>query len=398
MPQMNYMNLADTYGRGQNDADVGAMNALKMDAAKQQIGQIGDEQKHANAVWLKGASEYVMQNPQAAPQFVAEGISKGLFKEGTTAEGLTPEVLQRINKGAIIGMGGTPPKEYGAPVKGMVNGQPELVRPDNLGGMNPTGIAPVPAAETTDIQNWKYGQDNPGFQEASVAAAPDGRTAQEKNYDRYNALKTPEEKKQFMLMLRGERGPSSTLENRLFDVHDEAFESRANADRYTKLADDLVRTDPDSGKTAEWTEQIKTLTGSEDAVTLLRKQWNELRVGAAVKNLPPGVASDKDIELVMSAFLPEFANPETVASFMRGLAKLETFKAEYKEFEADYLSERGSGVGMSGAWKEKMVNIANKAPQQADPYQQARDAIADGISRSAVIQELTNMGLDPSKL
>lgn len=153
---------------------------------------------------------------------------------------------------------------------------------------------------------------------------------------------------------------SSTLDQRLFEVNDAAFKARSNQERYANLADQMLTVMPAAGKGAQWTESLKAITGEEDAVTNLRKQWNNLRVSAAVQNLPPGVASDKDIELVMSAFLPEFANPEAVASFMRGLSKLEDIKGAYHEFEADYLSRKRSPVGLNKAWREHMK--ATSAP------------------------------------
>jgi hypothetical protein len=184
-------------------------------------------------------------------------------------------------------------------------------------------------------------------------------------YEYYNKL-PPDEQEEMLLTMRGPEKPSSTLEKRLFEVNDSAFKASANVSRYNNVAEQMVAVDPASGVVAEWTEKYKQLTGQEDAVTELRKDWNNLRVSAAVQNLPPGVASDKDIELVMSAFLPEFANPETVASFMRGLSKLEGIKAEYHEFESDYLSRNGTGVGLNKAWLGRLENVAPAESEQTD--------------------------------
>jgi hypothetical protein len=156
---------------------------------------------------------------------------------------------------------------------------------------------------------------------------------------------------------------SSTLDKRLFDVNDAAFKARSSEEQYANIAGQMERELPAAGVGAKWTESLKAITGEEDAVTNLRKQWNNLRVSAAVKNLPPGVASDKDIELVMSAFLPEFANPEAVASFMRGLSKLEKVRGDYHEFEAEYLSSKRTPVGLNKAWREKL-NTAPDAGEQ----------------------------------
>jgi hypothetical protein len=86
------------------------------------------------------------------------------------------------------------------------------------------------------------------------------------------------------------------------------------------------------GIVATGEEFIKSILGTEDEVTLLRKAADRLRVSRGVANLPTGPASDKDVALVMEGELSATANPKTVASYVRGIAKLA--KAE-KQFFTD---------------------------------------------------------------
>ena len=86
------------------------------------------------------------------------------------------------------------------------------------------------------------------------------------------------------------------------------------------------------GVLATGEEFIKNVLGTEDEITLLRKAANRLRVSRGVANLPVGPASDKDVALVMEGELSATADPETVASYVRGIAKLA--KAE-KQFFTD---------------------------------------------------------------
>jgi len=86
------------------------------------------------------------------------------------------------------------------------------------------------------------------------------------------------------------------------------------------------------GIVATGEEFIKSILGTEDEVTLLRKAADRLRVSRGVANLPTGPASDKDVALVMEGELKATANPKTVASYVRGIAKLA--KAE-KQFFTD---------------------------------------------------------------
>jgi len=168
---------------------------------------------------------------------------------------------------------------------------------------------------------------------------------------RYFQSLPPAQQADYLRVKRGDAKPSSAIEKRLFDVQDAAFKSRANVSKYEDIAAQLEQALPAGGVRGSWAEKYKEIVGSQDAVTELRTRWNEIRVSAAISNLPPGVASDKDIELAMSAFLPANANAATVASFLRGLSKIEALKADYHEFESDYLSNNKSAAGLNKAWK-----------------------------------------------
>ena len=65
-------------------------------------------------------------------------------------------------------------------------------------------------------------------------------------------------------------------------------------------------------------EEWKKLSGAEDALSQARMQFNRIKNTIAVQNLPPGVASDKDIELVMSGFPSDTSNFETVQAVRPG--------------------------------------------------------------------------------
>lgn len=144
---------------------------------------------------------------------------------------------------------------------------------------------------------------------------------------------------------------SSHMEKRLSMASDEAITSASTARNYEGLAQDFQQLQVAGGQAGKWSERYKQLTGQEDGVSALRQQYRQIRNSEVVKNLPPGVASDKDIELAMSGFPPDTANPEYIASFMRGLSKLAQFRAEYADFRARYISENGHERDMLKTWK-----------------------------------------------
>lgn len=146
---------------------------------------------------------------------------------------------------------------------------------------------------------------------------------------------------------------SSFLEKRLSEATDQAFKSGANVAQYNVLADQIEKAGFSGGLFGgSWKEKIKDITGQQDADTELRRKFNAIKASQVVNNLPPGAASDKDIEMAMSGFPTDNYGAQELASFLRGLSKLEAINAEYNEFKANYITDTKSERGLLKAWKE----------------------------------------------
>jgi hypothetical protein len=125
----------------------------------------------------------------------------------------------------------------------------------------------------------------------------------------------------------------------------ESVQSQVNlqslSNQYETLADN-IDTQMASGKYASAAEAVKKIWGSEDEVTRIRQEYMRLRNSQVLQSLPPGVASDKDIEVAMGVFPSETANPETISSFLRGMSKLNKYDANLNGAKADWVSQVGS--------------------------------------------------------
>ena len=55
--------------------------------------------------------------------------------------------------------------------------------------------------------------------------------------------------------------------------------------------------------------------------------------------------------LALSGFPTDNYNASQLASFMRGLSKIEGLRAEFSEFKANYISENKSESGLLKSWK-----------------------------------------------
>jgi hypothetical protein len=97
-----------------------------------------------------------------------------------------------------------------------------------------------------------------------------------------------------------------------------------------------------AGLAGKFSETLKSISGNQDAVTQLRNEYSRLRNTAAIKALPPGVATDKDIELALKGIPPETANAATQASFLRGMAKMQQYEAATESAKSEWVNSTGN--------------------------------------------------------
>jgi hypothetical protein len=108
------------------------------------------------------------------------------------------------------------------------------------------------------------------------------------------------------------------------------------------LATKLEQAAGRSGVTAKFSESLKSISGNQDALTQLRNEYTRVRNSAAIKSLPPGVATDKDIESALKGIPSETANAETQASFLRGVAKMQQYEAATESAKSEWVNSTGN--------------------------------------------------------
>lgn len=186
-------------------------------------------------------------------------------------------------------------------------------------------------------------------------------TANERDLKTYQRLKkeSPEDAKMFAQdvgLLPKEDTLSSTGEKALLDAQDSYFKGSKDAREYELLAGDFERETANlpAGVNYSINEFIKNVTGSQDEATELRRRFNSVRLSEALVNLPPGPATDKDVQEAFKGVPKEGASPQQVVSFLRGSAKLKKLDNEFNLFKADYISEKNNTKGLLKAWQKKM--------------------------------------------
>jgi hypothetical protein len=195
-------------------------------------------------------------------------------------------------------------------------------------------------------------------------------TANMQDFSTYQDLKKtdPEAAKRFGqkvgFVTKEGRELSPYHQKQLTKYSDSAVEAESLANEFNVIANDFEKLDPVSGAAGGAYEFLKEATGAEDAVSELKRKYLKIRASQLVKNLPPGAASEKDVQLALSGFPKSTANPETMSSFMRGLARLQQFQADYSNFRSQYLSDNATERGMLKAWKGREVPVLKTDPSK----------------------------------
>lgn len=118
--------------------------------------------------------------------------------------------------------------------------------------------------------------------------------------------------------------------------------------------------DPSSGAVAKVGKAIKTVFGTEDVESVLRTRIEAIRVAQAIGNLPPGIASDKDIELVLGGTLPSTANPQALKEWFTALDRLNNIAIEEQEAQLAYFDKNSSMKGFFTERREQNLKRAEE--------------------------------------
>jgi len=162
--------------------------------------------------------------------------------------------------------------------------------------------------------------------------------------------------------------------------------SEQSAGRMLDLASRLEQQGGGYGAFSGANAWIRNATGNQDSWTQTRQEYVRLRNTQAIKSLPPGPATDRDIELALKGFPAENADARTVASFLRGMAKMAQYEAVAESAKADWVNSVGSlgratrDIDIGGIQVPKGTTYVDFARQFMD--QRAQDLAASQAGRA----------------
>lgn len=189
-----------------------------------------------------------------------------------------------------------------------------------------------------------------GFLEANTATTLRQQQIEQRN--RQLALEEQREKRQAGKL-------SAASEKALIESQDLATRAGQNATEFDILANQIRDAGLTGGLAASTTESFKQLLGTQDDVTDLRRRFNKVRLSEGLKNLPPGPATDRDVQEAFKGVPPENAPAGQIESFLRGASKMAKFDQAWHEFRAEYISKKNNTQGLINAWKARAKTIAD---------------------------------------
>lgn len=166
-----------------------------------------------------------------------------------------------------------------------------------------------------------------------------------------NRIRRLQEENMSSSLKLGDRNAIREATQKSRDYEDQATHARNIANQYKAMS-------PMAGAAGEIKTKWMKFMGNQTDAQLLKTNFTALRNTLVMANLPPGVASDKDIEIAMSGYPDASWSGEKIEQFMRGMAKVSALRAEQEKARATYmLANQGLDVGFSDEWFETQNGI-----------------------------------------
>ena len=118
-----------------------------------------------------------------------------------------------------------------------------------------------------------------------------------------------------------------------------AATAKQSADQFNSLASRIESQGGNYGVASSASDFMKKVGGFQGGMTQLKQEYARLRNTAAIKSLPPGPATDKDIQLALSGFPSDTARAGDLAAFLRGMAKLQDIESSVANAKTDWLAQ-----------------------------------------------------------
>jgi len=172
-----------------------------------------------------------------------------------------------------------------------------------------------------------------------------------------------------------------------------AATAKQSANQFNDLANRIETEGGNYGVASSASDFLKKIGGFQGGMTQLKQEYTRLRNTAAIKSLPPGPATDKDIQMALSGFPSDTARASDLAQFLRGMAKLQDIDASVSNAKTDWLAQNNGTLTRTN--RNIMVGDFRAKPGESFEELSSRIAVDvnsryAGTGREAQRQSLIN--------
>ena len=144
------------------------------------------------------------------------------------------------------------------------------------------------------------------------------------------------------------------------DLVTDSAAAQTQSQKLSSLADRYAKEAQAGGIWTKGWAGFKRATGfSNDEQNAMMREYDRLINSEVLKALPPGPATDKDIEMARKGFPPSNADSTTITTFLRGVAKMSEVDAAHKQMKAEWMNQNGQ----LGSSKRDIEVLGVRVPQ-----------------------------------
>jgi len=167
-------------------------------------------------------------------------------------------------------------------------------------------------------------------------------------------------------LLERKRAMSGETEKQIFDAHQKVEEAGTGARRLGDIASRLA----EAHRKGEWTPGLPgraltwwqmNVSGDYDNMASVKQDFRKEINQLVIDNLPPGVASDRDIQIARMGYPPEWADAAYLSAYVRGLQKIRVLETAFYRHKGMYLSAKENPKGITSHWEQERDNYAQRA-------------------------------------
>ena len=189
--------------------------------------------------------------------------------------------------------------------------------------------------------------------------------------DKLNGLTegTPEWEKQNLVVSRMAEqfgaNQTSTINARVKSINEEVGAASSQNQKINQVLDFISRHGDEmkTGLSATLQDAFSKLTGSQTPETYVRTQIQGIINSNIINDLPPGVASDKDVELVLKGAPPANASPEVIKQYLNGIRQINEYKIKEQARYSSYVKDSRNQINPYGYDEYRQTTLQDERKQ-----------------------------------